>query len=128
VKRVALLVALFAVFGGLAATHGGRASARERDRDCDDFKTQSAAQHFFVSHGGSRRNNFDDLDEDGDGIACESNPCPCSKAAGRHHRDAEGNATTVPPGRRLKAHITRVTSTATPSMPATPTAPKATSG
>ena len=54
-----------------------RASAREADKDCSDFSSQAAAQTFFLEHGGSASNNFDDLDADHDGVACESNPCPC---------------------------------------------------
>jgi hypothetical protein len=48
--------------------------AHSRDYDCSDFKTQHQAQKFFKKHGGSRHNNFDDLDADHDGIACEDLP------------------------------------------------------
>ncbi|MFN8193773.1 MAG: fibronectin type III domain-containing protein [Nocardioidaceae bacterium] len=46
------------------------------DKDCGDFRTQKAAQIFFINHGGPQSDPHR-LDEDGDGIACESNPCPC---------------------------------------------------
>jgi endonuclease YncB( thermonuclease family) len=73
----AALALLTCVLVAIACT-AGSASAREADRDCGEFASQQAAQEFFVAHGGSASNNFDDLDADHDGIACESNPCPCS--------------------------------------------------
>ena len=47
------------------------------DLDCSDFSTQAAAQNYFLSIGGPS-SDPDRLDGDNDGIACESNPCPCS--------------------------------------------------
>ncbi len=44
------------------------------DRDCGDFASQAAAQNFFLNAGGGDPHR---LDDDGDGVACESNPCPC---------------------------------------------------
>jgi endonuclease YncB( thermonuclease family) len=44
------------------------------DRDCGDFASQAAAQHFFLDAGSGDPHR---LDVDGDGVACESNPCPC---------------------------------------------------
>jgi micrococcal nuclease len=81
-RRAAVLVLPLLVGLGVLSFHGGRASAREADRDCDEFSDQAAAQTFFVEHGGSASNKFDDLDADHDGIACEDDPCPCSTAAG----------------------------------------------
>ena len=52
--------------------------------DCDDFNTQADAQHYFNNHGGGPNNNFDLLDSDGDGIACESNSCPCTTGGGNN--------------------------------------------
>ncbi len=49
------------------------------DRDCTDFPTQAAAQHWFDAH---EPGDPASLDGDGDGIACESNPCPCVKPGG----------------------------------------------
>lgn len=46
------------------------------DRDCGDFPSQAAAQNFFLANGGPR-NDPHRLDDEGDGVACESNPCPC---------------------------------------------------
>ena len=41
-----------------------------------DFRTQRAAQIFFLRHGGPRYDP-DRFDGDDDGIACEDNRCPC---------------------------------------------------
>ena len=50
------------------------------DRDCSDFATQAAAQAFFLANGGPRSDPHR-LDADGDGRACDSNPCPCGASA-----------------------------------------------
>jgi len=44
------------------------------DKDCSDFKTHKQAQKWFNKHGGSKKNNVDDLDADHDGKACEDLP------------------------------------------------------
>jgi endonuclease YncB( thermonuclease family) len=80
------------------------AGAHQADRDCPEFPDQAAAQRFFVSHGGSRSYNFDDLDGNGDGIACNELPCPCSRADGGGEA-----AAAVPPGHRIHARVTHVT-------------------
>lgn len=72
-----LVVSLFVALALLSPLGQSQASARIADRDCGDFATQAAAQRFFLDHGGPRDDPHR-LDEDGDGIACESNPCPCS--------------------------------------------------
>lgn len=60
-----------------AAPSGSENSSTQRaDRDCSDFSTQSSAQYFFLSAGGPYSDPHQ-LDSDGDGIACESLPCPC---------------------------------------------------
>ena len=68
---------------GAAAAAGAAliavATAGAADRDCSDFPTQAAAQRWFDAHGPGDPAN---LDSDGDGIACESNPCPCVKPGG----------------------------------------------
>ena len=48
------------------------------DLNCDDFSSQAAAQ----SNLDNNPSDPNGLDEDGDGIACESNPCPCSTGGG----------------------------------------------
>lgn len=44
------------------------------DMDCGDFANQSAAQTFYVNNGPGDPHR---LDDDNDGQACESLPCPC---------------------------------------------------
>jgi len=44
-----------------------------RDYDCSDFSTQKEAQAFFESNGGSSRDPHK-LDQDKDGVACETLP------------------------------------------------------
>ncbi len=48
------------------------------DRDCSDFATQAEAQAFFLAAGPGDPHR---LDAEGDGLACESNPCPCTGSA-----------------------------------------------
>ena len=48
------------------------------DQDCSDFATQAAAQAFFLAAGPGDPHR---LDAEGDGLACESNPCPCTGSA-----------------------------------------------
>lgn len=45
------------------------------DRDCSDFLNRTEAQKFFKSQGGPAADQHK-LDQDGDGIACESLPLP----------------------------------------------------
>ncbi len=52
------------------------ATASAADKDCEDFRSQRAAQFFFLKHGGPQEDP-DRLDGDNDGVACEDNPCPC---------------------------------------------------
>src|SRR5215469_18723415 len=56
-----------------AAVDGTRASGV--DFDCSDFVNQAEAQEHLLPGDPYH------LDGDGDGIACESLPCPCSSAA-----------------------------------------------
>ncbi|MGC1852836.1 MAG: excalibur calcium-binding domain-containing protein [Solirubrobacterales bacterium] len=45
--------------------------ATAADKDCSDFRSWRAAQNFYKSHGGPKRDPHR-LDGDDDGIACES--------------------------------------------------------
>ena len=54
----------------------GPTAAHAQDLDCSDFATQAAAQAWFVQHDPAA--DPSGLDYDSDGVACESNPCPCS--------------------------------------------------
>src|SRR5690349_7082055 len=66
-----LTLALVALGLGLPAPAPASAVV---DRDCGDFASQAAAQRFFLNAGAGDPHR---LDDDGDGVACESNPCPC---------------------------------------------------
>jgi hypothetical protein len=76
--RLALRNPLLACFSALLVTSVLLlpASASAADKDCADFKSQRAAQFFFLKHGGPQEDP-DRLDGDNDGVACEDNPCPC---------------------------------------------------
>lgn len=60
------------MIGGLSVTPSSVAAIV--DMDCGDFATQAAAQTFFLGAGPGDPHR---LDGDGDGVVCESNPCPC---------------------------------------------------
>lgn len=73
----------------------------EVDRDCGDFATQKAAQDFFLAHNPSADPHR--LDYDGDGLACETNPCPCSTATSSTTQFADTGTTS-----RTRARVIRV--------------------
>lgn len=73
---VALVASVLATFSLATFSLAAPAGASLVDRDCADFPSQAAAQQFFLANGGPR-NDPHRLDDEGDGIACESNPCPC---------------------------------------------------
>lgn len=98
--RTLILLVLSAVVGALLSLVALTAPAVAADRDCGDFRTQAAAQQFFLNAGGPRRDPHG-LDYDGDGVACESNPCPCSTST------SGGNQPAAPTGAQ-RAKITRV--------------------
>jgi hypothetical protein len=75
-KFISLAALVAAVVLSLAPS-AAAVPASAADRDCADFSSQAAAQTYFLSLGGPG-SDPDRLDADGDGIACESNPCPCS--------------------------------------------------
>ncbi len=60
--------------GSASTGLGGPGSTSPGDKDCSDFSTQAQAQSFFHAHGGSPSYNYDGLDGDHDGKACESLP------------------------------------------------------
>lgn len=102
-RRIALLfTALVMSIGALALT-GTPAQARA-DKDCGDFNTQAQAQRFFNDHGPGDPHR---LDADGDGIACESNPCPCYYGSGGGGNDG-GDDGTGNPTLRQRAKVVRV--------------------
>lgn len=75
-KRIALLVVIL-VFASPSAV----ASAAQADATCDDFKIQSIAQIRLTDE------NADQLDPDGDGVACED--LPGARSASNSSRPAE---------------------------------------
>ena len=92
---------------GCAGAEVGRPQApATADKDCSDFANQAQAQSYFVSHGGSPSNNFDNLDADHDGVACESLPCPCSSAGRRS--GGGGGQTAQRAGRQAARVVTAV--------------------
>ncbi|UMG93549.1 thermonuclease family protein [Nocardioides sp. TF02-7] len=89
---------------------GAPAHAQVADRDCSDFATQAAAQRFYLNHGGPHRDPHR-LDADGDGRACDSNPCPCSNDTGGGHDNGSngGNGgNQAPNDKRRWAKVVRV--------------------
>lgn len=71
--RLLARLALFALVAvGLPAAP--TAHAASGDMDCGDFATQAAAQTFYLNAGPGDPHR---LDADGDGVVCETNPCPC---------------------------------------------------
>lgn len=70
-------VALVATFVVLSSAPSFAASANAAAVNCSDFSTQASAQSYFISRGGPA-SDPEGLDADSDGIACESNPCPCN--------------------------------------------------
>lgn len=92
------VMALVSVVAAVAAVAWFATSpAKAVDYNCSDFANQAEAQHHLLA--GDPYN----LDGDGDGVACESLPCPCSKAAGGSGHESP----TVPAGDRIKARVIR---------------------
>jgi endonuclease YncB( thermonuclease family) len=103
----ALTALLLATTGALLVTTAGPASAHV-DKDCADFSTQADAQAYFLSLGGPS-SDPDRLDADGDGIACDSLPCPCSTGGtGGGDTTSTGGSTSTSTTRHQRARIVRV--------------------
>jgi hypothetical protein len=64
------------------------------DRDCSSFNSQEQAQKHFNNQGGSAENNVENLDADGDGVACESLSAGSAPTGGP---DTGGGGTAPPP-------------------------------
>lgn len=75
-----LLTALALLLAIMASTLAGSVAPAQAlvDMDCADFATQAEAQAFFLAAGPGDPHR---LDAEGDGLACESNPCPCTGSA-----------------------------------------------
>lgn len=68
------IIAMIVVIGlsGIGAVREGSVSAQ--DRNCENFFSQQEAQAYFESGGGSPSYNFNNLDADHDGMACDDYP------------------------------------------------------
>ena len=75
-RRLVSLPALALVASVLVGLGSATPARAVVDRDCGDFASQAAAQTFFLASSPSTDPHR--LDADGDGIACDANPCPCS--------------------------------------------------
>ena len=91
----------------IAGTHWYDRASASADKDCSDFANQAQAQSYFRSHGGSPSNNFDNLDADHDGIACESLPCPCSSTSSGSGGGGGGGGSAHPVLIRQRARVVR---------------------
>lgn len=100
--RRSTLTAVVALIAGLLIVLAP-SPAQAYDRDCSDFATQRAAQTFFANHNPSTDPHR--LDAEGDGIACESNPCPCST---RTQSDGDAATSTGQRTLRQQARVIKV--------------------
>jgi hypothetical protein len=68
---------------------------------CSAFVSQAAAQEYFVEHDGSPRQPVGDLDDDRDGVACETLPAPFAGFATLNYNPRKklfyGSASMSPP-------------------------------
>lgn len=109
-RRAISLAAVSALVLTALAVSGTTATAAMQiaDKDCSDFATQKAAQEFFLDHGGPQSDPHN-LDADSDGVACESNPCPCSTSqGGGGDHGGDSNGPSKPPLVVQRAKIVRV--------------------
>lgn len=107
-RLVALLTSLILALGALTALSFATApSYGLADRDCGDFDNQAQAQDYFIDKGGPD-SDPDGLDDDGDGIACESNPCPCSTNQGGGGGGGDGGGNNGPERKKQPAVVIKV--------------------
>lgn len=92
----------FVVAAGSSVLISAPASAR--DVDCGNFSSQKAAQIFFLKAGGP---SYDpnNLDSDGDGIACESNPAPYYYGKTLPDSGGSGGGDTKPEPKIVKSSV-----------------------
>lgn len=105
------LVAIAAIIAALLTTTAPAQALA--DKDCGDFATQAGAQAFYNNAGPGDPH---ELDSEDDGVACESNPCPCSTSSGGgggtstgggDNTGGGGNA--LPPVKRNVGNVVKVT-------------------
>lgn len=87
-----------------ASTSTSAPAHTRADRDCSDFPNQAAAQAFYTANGGPASDPHR-LDAEGDGIACETLPCPCSTSTG-----GGGGGGHQPPAAPAKTRVVKVLS------------------
>lgn len=68
----------------------GTAFAAPTDKDCGDFATQQQAQSYFNSNGGSAAFDFNRLDTNHNGVACETYSYAGSQSTGSGSAAAGG--------------------------------------
>ena len=87
----------------------------QADRDCKDFPSQAAAQSYFDANGGSAANNFNNLDANHNGMACEN------------YNYSGGSSTPAATTTPATTTIAPVSTTAPVTVPMATTAPASTS-
>jgi endonuclease YncB( thermonuclease family) len=95
--RAALALAALTLVIALPGVPAAAPEAHAADRDCANFDDQAQAQDYFLDRGGPD-SDPDRLDADGDGVACDSLPCPCAsaqEAAGSPPKPAPKRAQTI---------------------------------
>lgn len=96
-RLVSTIVASGLTFAGIIGVSLLTTSpAHARDMDCAGFANQRDAQAYYLSRGGPA-SDPDRLDADGDGVACETTPCPCSTGADIGAQPAPTPVTPVAP-------------------------------
>lgn len=63
---------IFALLFAITLAYAVSAPASAADLDCSDFSTPQEAQNYFLAGGGSPSYNYNNLDRDRDGYACEA--------------------------------------------------------
>ena len=107
-RFTSLLAALALTMTALIAAGAALSpSSALADKDCGDFNNQKAAQDFFIKAGGPKKDPHN-LDSDGDGIACESLPCPCSTSKGGSNGGGSTTPPKTPPVKVQRGKIVRV--------------------
>lgn len=107
-----LRTALISLMAATAAALIGVLPAMGADQDCSDFGSQASAQKFFLGHGGPGRDSHA-LDDDHDGLACETNGAPYRGLLSLKNRsgDFKGRLKAVTgsceDGRRIKVYEKR---------------------
>jgi endonuclease YncB( thermonuclease family) len=112
-RRVQLAGLAIAVLAAVVLTFGPSAiaaPATAADLDCSDFDNQREAQQYFESIGGpeSDPDRLDSAFGEGDGIACESLPCPCGSGASPRPAPRPQPRTEPRQAQTIKARVTDV--------------------